>query len=190
MTALDILLWIAGGAGGLGLGGLIVLAFVAPEVAGLILKGGARALRAVLATRIGCAVLAAIAAGAAVGIYQHVELTAACDLRIAELQVDAARAAAERDRAVRRSIESKYQPELDRLASEKTALEQQAEDYAKTITAQLAKGAAGAGVCRLGADALRMRQQAIATATARRPADRTVRGNSARGPVPDREQKR
>lgn len=150
MKLLEAALWIVPLVGA---GGLIALMIFAPAAAAVVITVGKDLLGAILSTRAGCAILAALTFGGAGELHGRMGERAACDGRIAVLQKAAEDAAQKRDAEIAAAIEQKYAAQMSALDGESKSLKAQVDDYERKILA-----AAGAGQCVLGVDALRLRQ--------------------------------
>lgn len=123
---------------------------------GLVASGGLTAVRGLLGALVRCrpclAVVAAIAlvlGGAVYGV--HVE-RARTEARIAAMKQAAERAAHQRDADIRGELEGRYGPVISQLKQQALGLQKQVDAYGKRKPT-----AARGDVCKLGADALRLR---------------------------------
>lgn len=81
-----------------GIGGALLLFFLAPALLEVLLAGAQKIFGALLATRLGCALLAAIVAGIAADQYREHAAAAQCRAIMAAREQEAARRAQQRDR--------------------------------------------------------------------------------------------
>lgn len=149
MWFFDLLPWWGWLVSSIGIVGVIALALFLPEAFALLVKGAGALLRQLLATRIGCAVLAAIAAGVLAGMYQRATDAEACRIEIQELKDQAAAAATARDAEITAAIEKKYAPLLEQIESRAGELQEKVTAYERNTKPDAR--------CLLGAEPLQLR---------------------------------
>ena len=114
--------------GAVGIGGALLLSFLAPALLEVLLAAAQKIFGAILATRLGCALLAAILAGIAADQYREHAAATQCRAIIAAREQQAERRAHERDGDQAALADSDAKQRL-------AALERQAEQDQETIDA-------------------------------------------------------
>jgi hypothetical protein len=139
-----------------GFAGTVFFCVAFPTTAVLVGRAIAGIIRRMLQTRPGVAVLVAIVATIAMWIWRDGVVEERWAQRYADDKRLAAIASKARDDQIAEDLTKKYQPKIQSLEQLSKSLQKQVADYAKRKPVTVA-GAPGA--CRLGADALRLRQQ-------------------------------
>lgn len=153
--------WILWALGTLGFAGTVVFCVAAPTTAAVagaaIGKGIAAGFCKMLGTRLGCAVLAGGAVFVVTWFWRGDLVDNRWEAKWSAAQASAERARRERDANVAKQLGDKYAPIIANLQSLNSTLRKQRDDYAKRKVVK-AGGKNAGSVCRIGDDALRLRQ--------------------------------
>lgn len=153
--------WIFWALGTLGFAGTVVFCVAAPTTAALagvaIGKGITAALGKMVGSRPGCAVLAGAAVFLVTWIWRGDQVDGRWQAKWDAAQVSAERARQERDANIAKQLGDKYRPIIANLQSLNSTLRKQRDDYAKRKLVK-AGGNKAVSLCRVGDDALRLRQ--------------------------------
>lgn len=154
MSLFDFFPWWSWLIGAVGLGGLLALWLLAPAAAAILAELVGKLLRAILATRIGCAILAAAIAGTAADLHRRAAEQAVCEERIDDLREKAKAAAQKRDADIAAATERQFRPIIDDLQKQADDLQRQASEYETQL-----QGQKPAAQCQLGDGPLRLRKR-------------------------------
>lgn len=148
--------WILWALGTLGFGGTVLFCVAAPTTAAIagaaIGKGLAAGLRRMLSSRIGCSVLAGAMVFVVTWYWRGDQVDDRWQAKWDAAKATAEKARKERDASIAEELDETYRPAIADLQALNLKLQKQVKDYAKR------KPIPAGGSCRLGADALRMRQ--------------------------------
>jgi hypothetical protein len=126
---MDIISIILAVVGVLGAGGALALFLLAPALLAVIVTRAESALGAILATRLGCALLAGVACFIVADQVRSLRDGARCERAIAELIAQAKAAGDKRDADITQAVEAQYTPILADLRKESDELQQQVREY-------------------------------------------------------------
>jgi hypothetical protein len=146
--------WLGWAIATIGFAGVVTFCVAAPVAAAVAGRAIVAALIALLRTRTGCALLAAVVVFLATWIWRDGALNARWDAKWHAAVLESQAAAKQRDVDIAAALERKYGPKLAELDTLRNSLNRSKDDHAKQ------KPVSARGGCRLGPDALRMRNHA------------------------------